>query len=351
MNKRIGVLTGGGDCPGLNATIRAVVRKGIKDYNYKMYGILEGWKGLINGNIKELDMNSVSGILPRGGPILGTSRTNPFGKDNKGDPERIMENIKEFNLYAIATIGGEDTLGTAPKLSEMGVNVVGLPKTIDNDLQGTDYTFGFDTAVNIATEAIDRLHTTAESHNRVMVVEVMGRHTGWIATFAGIAGGADVILIPEKPVDMEEVFETIKRRHKRGRNFSIVVVSEGIKLPLEDKEEGGYILQSTEKDAYGHVMLGGVGSVLAKIIEKNTGFETRCTVLGHTQRGGTPTAFDRVLGTRFGIAAIDLINKGEFGKLVVLRGNKIIPIELKEVMGKYKTVDDYWYDLAKVFFG
>ena len=351
MNKRIGVLTGGGDCPGLNATIRAVVRKGIKDYNYKMYGILEGWKGLINGNIKELDVNSVSGILPRGGTILGTSRTNPFGKDNKGDPERIMENIKEFNLYAIATIGGEDTLGTALKLSEMGVNVVGLPKTIDNDLQGTDYTFGFDTAVNIATEAIDRLHTTAESHNRVMVVEVMGRHTGWIATFAGIAGGADVILIPEKPVDMEEVFETIKRRHKRGRNFSIVVVSEGIKLPLEDKEEGGYILQSTEKDAYGHVMLGGVGSVLAKIIEKNTGFETRCTVLGHTQRGGTPTAFDRVLGTRFGIAAIDLINKGEFGKLVVLRGNKIIPIELKEVMGKYKTVDDYWYDLAKVFFG
>ena len=348
--KKIGILTGGGDCPGLNAAIRAVVRKGIKDYNYKMYGILEGWKGLISGNIKELDMDSVSGILPRGGTIIGTSRANPFGKNNKEDPERILENIKKFDLYAIATIGGEDTQGVAFKLSEMGVNVVGLPKTIDNDLPGTDYTFGFDTAVNIATEAIDRLHTTAESHNRVMVVEVMGRHTGWIATFAGIAGGADIILIPEKPVDMEEIYELIKKRHKRGRNFSIVVVSEGIKLPIEDKEEG-FVLQSTKKDAYGHVMLGGVGSVLAKMIEEGTGFETRCTVLGHTQRGGTPTAFDRILGTRFGIAAIELIHKGEFGKIVVLRGNEIVPIELKEIMGQYKTVDDYWYDLAKVFFG
>ena len=348
--KKIGILTGGGDCPGLNAAIRAVVRKGIKDYNYKVYGILEGWKGLIDGKIKELDMDSVSGILPRGGTIIGTSRANPFGKNNKEDPERILENIKKFDLYAIATIGGEDTQGVAFKLSEMGVNVVGLPKTIDNDLPGTDYTFGFDTAVNIATEAIDRLHTTAESHNRVMVVEVMGRHTGWIATFAGIAGGADIILIPEKPVDMEEIYELIKKRHKRGRNFSIVVVSEGIKLPIEDKEEG-FVLQSTKKDAYGHVMLGGVGSVLAKMIEEGTGFETRCTVLGHTQRGGTPTAFDRILGTRFGIAAIELIHKGEFGKIVVLRGNEIVPIELKEIMGQYKTVDDYWYDLAKVFFG
>jgi 6-phosphofructokinase 1 len=349
--KKIGILTGGGDCPGLNATIRAVVKKGINEYNYDIYGILAGWKGLIDGNIKELDMNSVSGILPRGGTIIGTSRTNPFGKDNKGDPERILENIKKLNLHAIVSIGGEDTQGVAFKLSEMGVNVVGIPKTIDNDLQGTDYTFGFDTAVNIATEAIDRLHTTAESHNRVMVVEVMGRHTGWIATFAGIAGGADIILIPEKPVDMEEVYELIKKRHQRGRNYSIVVVSEGIKLPVEDKEEREFVLQSTEKDAYGHVMLGGVGSVLAKMIEKGTGFEARCTVLGHTQRGGTPTSFDRVLGTRFGIAAIELIHKGEFGKIVVLRGNEIIPIELKEIMGQYKTVDDYWYDIAKVFFG
>ena len=231
----------------------------------------------------------------------------------------------------------------------MGVHVVGVPKTIDSDLPGTDYTFGFDTAVNIAMEAIDRLHTTAESHNRVMVVEVMGRHTGWIATFAGIAGGADIILIPEKPVDMDEVYETIRKRHKRGRNFSIVVVSEGIKLPVEDNEESGFVLQSTKKDAFGHVMLGGVGSIIAKMIEEGTGFETRCTVLGHTQRGGSPTAFDRVLGTRFGIAAMELIHKGESGKIVVLKGNKIIPIELKEVLGHYKTVDDYWYDLAKVF--
>ncbi len=347
--KKIGVLTGGGDCPGLNAAIRAVVRKGIIDYSYKMYGILEGWKGLIDGNMKELDMNSTAGILHRGGTIIGTSRTNPFGKDNKGDPERILENIKKLNLHAIVSIGGEDTQGAAFKLSEMGVNVVGIPKTIDNDLPGTDYTFGFDTAVNIAMEAVDRLHTTAESHNRVMVVEVMGRHTGWIATFAGIAGGADIILIPEKPVDMDEVYETIRKRHKRGRNFSIVVVSEGIKLPVEDNEESGFVLQSTKKDAYGHVMLGGVGSVIAKMIEEGTGFETRCTVLGHTQRGGTPTAFDRMLGTRFGIAAMELIHKGESGKIVVLRGNEIIPIELKEVMGRYKTVDDYWCDLAKVF--
>jgi len=280
--KKIGVLTGGGDCPGLNATIRAVVRKGIIDYSYKMYGILEGWKGLIDGNIKELDMNSTSGILHRGGTIIGTSRTNPFGKDNKGDPERILENIKKLNLHAIVSIGGEDTQGAAFKLSEMGVHVVGVPKTIDNDLPGTDYTFGFDTAVNIAMEAIDRLHTTAESHNRVMVVEVMGRHTGWIATFAGIAGGADIILIPEKPVDMDEVYETIRKRHKRGRNFSIVVVSEGIKLPVEGNEESGFVLQSTKKDAFGHVMLGGVGSIIAKMIEEGTGFETRCTVLGHT---------------------------------------------------------------------
>ena len=349
--KKIGVLTGGGDCPGLNATIRAVVRKGIIDYSYKMYGILEGWKGLIDGNIKELDMNSTSGILHRGGTIIGTSRTNPFGKDNKGDPERILENIKKLNLHAIVSIGGEDTQGAAFKLSEMGVHVVGVPKTIDNDLPGTDYTFGFDTAVNIAMEAIDRLHTTAESHNRVMVVEVMGRHTGWIATFAGIAGGADIILIPEKPVDMDEVYETIRKRHKRGRNFSIVVVSEGIKLPVEGNEESGFVLQSTKKDAFGHVMLGGVGSIIAKMIEEGTGFETRCTVLGHTQRGGSPTAFDRVLGTRFGIAAMELIHKGESGKIVVLRGNEIIPIELKEIMGRYKTVDDYWYDLAKVFSG
>ncbi len=349
--KKVGVLTGGGDCPGLNATIRAVVRKGIKDYNYKMYGILEGWRGLIEWKIKELDLYSVSGILPRGGTILGTSRTNPFGKNNIGDPERILENIKALDLYAIVAIGGDDTQGVAYKLSEMGVNVVGIPKTIDNDILCTDYTFGFDTAVNIVTEAIDRLHTTAESHNRVMVVEVMGRHAGWIAIFAGIAGGADIVMIPEKSVDMEDVYQSIIRRHESGKKFSIIVVSEGVKIPVADQEKEGFVLQSSNKDAFGHVMLGGIGSVLANLIERRTGFETRFTVLGHTQRGGSPTAFDRILSTRFGVAAIESIHKGEFGKIVVLNGNEIISVDLMEIIGKNKTVDDYWYDLAKVFFG
>ena len=349
--KKIGVLTGGGDCPGLNATIRAVVRKGLKDYNYKMYGILEGWRGLIEGMTKELDMYSVSGILPRGGTILGTSRTNPFREENSGDPERILKNIKTLDLHAIVAIGGDDTQGVAYKLFEMGVNVVGIPKTIDNDILCTDYTFGFDTAVNIVTEAIDRLHTTAESHNRVMVVEVMGRHAGWIATFSGIAGGADIIMIPEKPVDMEDVYQSITRRHKLGKKFSIVVVSEGVKIPVEDQEKEGFVLQSAKTDAFGHVMLGGVGSILANLIEKRTGFETRNTVLGHTQRGGTPTAFDRILSTRFGIAAIESIHKGEFGKIVVLKGNEIMSVDLKDIIGQTKTVDDYWYNIAKVFFG
>ncbi|HDY66263.1 MAG: 6-phosphofructokinase [Candidatus Scalindua sediminis] len=349
--KNIGILTGGGDCPGLNATIRAVAKKGIVDYDYKMYGILEGWRGLIDGMIKELDMDSVSGILHRGGTIIGTSRTNPFGKDNKGDPEKILENIKKLDLHAIVSIGGDDTQGVALKLFKMGVNVVGIPKTIDNDLSGTDFTFGFDTAVNIATEAIDRLHTTAESHNRVMVVEVMGRHAGWIATFAGIAGGADLILIPEKPIDMEEVYDVLRKRHERGKNYSIVVVAEGIKIPQENEKGDGFVLQTEKRDDFGHIMLGGVGAVLAKLIERGTGFEARCTVLGHTQRGGTPTAFDRILGTRFGIAAIELVYRGIFGKIVVLRGNEIIPKDLKDVIGQNKTVDDYWYDIAKVFFG
>jgi 6-phosphofructokinase 1 len=349
--KKIGILTGGGDCPGLNAAIRAVVRKGITEYNYEMYGILEGWRGLIDGMIKELDINSVSGILPRGGTIIGTSRTNPFGKDNKGAPEKILENIKKLDLYAIVAIGGDDTQGVAHELSKMGVNTVSIPKTIDNDIPGTDYTFGFDTAVNIATEAIDRLHTTAESHNRVMIVEVMGRHAGWIATFAGIAGGADVILIPEKPVDIDEVCELIRKRHKRGKRFSIVVVSEGIKISFENEVDRDFVLKDAKTDAFGHVMLGGVGTILAKMIERGTGFEARCTVLGHTLRGGTPSAFDRILGTRFGIAAIELVHRGIFGKIVVLSGNEIMPKDLKDVIGRNKTVDDYWYDIARVFFG
>ena len=349
--KKVGVLTGGGDCPGLNATIRAVVRKCIVDYDYEMYGILEGWRGLIEGKVKTLDLESVSGILPKGGTIIGTSRTNPFGKNNAGDPEKILDTIKKLGLDAIVSIGGEDTQGVAHKLFEMGVNIVSIPKTIDNDLMGTDYTFGFDTAVNIATEAIDRLHTTAESHNRVMVVEVMGRHAGWIATFSGIAGGADVILIPEKPVKINEVCELLKKRHKRGKRFSIVVVSEGIKIHFENKEDEDFVLKDAKTDAFGHVTLGGVGTVLAKMIERGTGFESRCTVLGHILRGGTPSAFDRVLGTRFGIAAAELIHKGEFGKMVVLKGNEILTIDLKDVSGQIKTVDDYWYNIARVFFG
>lgn len=351
MKKKIGILTGGGDCPGLNATIRAVVRKGIVNYDYEVYGILEGWKGLIEGNIKGLNLDSVSGILPRGGTIIGTSRTNPYGKNNEGSPEKVIENIKKFDLHAIIAIGGDDTQGVALKLFERGVNIVGIPKTIDNDLPGTDYTFGFDTAINVVMEAVDRLHTTAESHNRVMVVEVMGRHTGWIATFSGIAGGADIILIPEKPLDMEEVYEVIRHRHERGKHFSIVVVAEGVKMPLEGKKDNAYVLQTDKTDAFGHVMLGGIGNILAKMIEEKTGFETRCTVLGHIQRGGAPTAFDRILSTRFGIGAIDMIHKGEFGKLVVLKGNEIISIDLKDVIGQNKKVDEYWYGISKVFSG
>ena len=349
--KKVGILTGGGDCPGLNATIRGVVRKCIVDYDYEMYGILEGWRGLIEGKVKTLDLESVSGILPKGGTIIGTSRTNPFGKNNAGAPEKILENIKKLGLDAVVSIGGEDTQGVAHKLFEMGVNIVSIPKTIDNDLMGTDYTFGFDTAVNIATEAIDRLHTTAESHNRVMVVEVMGRHAGWIATFSGIAGGADVILIPEKPVKIDEVCELLKKRHKRGKRFSIVVVSEGIKIQFENKEDEDFVLKDAKTDAFGHVTLGGVGPIMAKMIERGTGFESRCTVLGHILRGGAPSAFDRILGTRFGIAAAELIHKGEFGKMVVLKGNEILTIDLKDVSGKIKTVDDYWYNIARVFFG
>ncbi len=349
--KKVGILTGGGDCPGLNATIRGVVRKCIVDYDYKMYGILEGWRGLIEGKTRELDLWSVSGILPKGGTIIGTSRTNPFGKNNSGDPEKILKNIEKLGLDAIVSIGGEDTQGVAFKLFEMGVNIVSIPKTIDNDLMGTDYTFGFDTAVNVATEAIDRLHTTAESHNRVMVVEVMGRHAGWIAMFSGIAGGADVILIPEKPVDIDEVCDLLKKRHERGKRFSIVVVSEGIKINFENKEEEDFILKDAKTDAFGHVTLGGVGPLLAKMIEKGTGFEARCTVLGHILRGGVPTAFDRILSTRFGVAAAELIHKGEFGKMVALQGNEIVALDLKEVSKNIKKVDDYWYNIAKVFFG
>lgn len=341
---RIGILTGGGDCPGLNAVIRAIVRKGITSYGYDCYGIKNGWLGLIEGKIIPLDLNSISGILPRGGTILGTSRTNPF--KSEGAVGKIFANLTKFEIEALIAIGGEDTLGVAQKLYEKGVKVVGVPKTIDNDLSCTDYTFGFDTAVSIVCEALDRLHTTAEAHHRVMVVEVMGRHAGWIAVMGGIAGGADLILIPEVPFDLDEVCREIQKRRERGKDFSIVVVAEGAQL-----KENGLVVQSEERDAFGHVRLGGIGHFLGREIEKRTGLETRVTVLGHTQRGGSPTAFDRILATRFGIAAIDLVREGKFGMMVSLQGNKVVPVPLEKAVAELKTVDMELYDIAKVFFG
>jgi len=341
---RVGILTGGGDCPGLNAVIRAVVRKGILYHKFDMLGIKNGWLGLMEGNIIPLDLNSISGILPRGGTILGTSRTNPFKIE--GGVGKIFSQLKRFEIKAIVAVGGEDTLGVANKLQEQGVNCVGVPKTIDNDLSGTDYTFGFDTAVSIVTEALDRLHTTAEAHHRVMVVEVMGRHAGWIAVEGGLAGGADYILIPEVPYDINEICGQITNRHYRGKEFSIVVVAEGA-APRADS----LTTQSEELDAFGHVRLGGIGYVLSKEIEKRTGFETRATVLGHVQRGGSPTAFDRILATRYGVAAIDLVQEGRFGYMVSLHGNQIVPVPLAEAVAKIKTVDMNLYELAKVFFG
>ena len=341
---KIGVLSGGGDAPGINAVIRAVVRKGIQNYGYEIVGIKDGWRGILEADFSRLDLKSVSGILHRGGSILGTSRTNPF-KREKG-PEKIIENAKKAGIEAVVVIGGDDTLRVAYKMGEYGLKCVGVPKTIDNDLWGTDYTFGFHTAVAIATEALDRLHTTAEAHHRVMILEVMGRYTGWIALEAGIAGGADAILIPEKPFDIEEVCKFIKRRQERGRNFSIIVVAEGAK-PKGGKE----IVYSESVDEFGHIRFGGVGYFLGKEIEKCLGIETRVVVLGHLQRGGSPTAFDRVLATRYGIAAIDLVHRRRFGRMVALQGNKIVSVPLKDVVGKRKNVDLELYEIASVFFG
>ena len=343
MSKTIGILTGGGDCPGLNAVIRAVVRASDTQ-GWDCVAVLEGWRGLIEGRFEELGPREVSGILPRGGTIIGTSRTNPLTIE--GGVDKVLQNFADRGFDALIAIGGEDTLGVASKLySEHQLPVVGVPKTIDNDLSGTDYTFGFDTAVSIATEAIDRLHTTAESHNRVMVVEVMGRHAGWIAVHSGIAGGADVILIPERPVDIDQVCSEIKRRHGRGKNFSIVVVSEGCELPgAEDKGE---------VDQFGHKLLAmrGVGETIGVEIESRTGFETRVTVLGHVQRGGSPTARDRILATRFGLKAADLVEAGEFGQMAALRGDDIVAVSLAEATAELKTVPDAWYDVARPFFG
>ena len=341
--KKIGILTGGGDCPGLNAVIRAVVKKSIK-YHWEVIGILDGWKGLIEGNTLPLTDQHISGILPKGGTILGTSRTNPF-KDQK-NVDALLANMKKYKLDALIAIGGEDTLGVALKLYKMGVPVVGVPKTIDNDISGTDYTFGFDTAVSIVTDAIDRLHTTAESHHRIMVLEVMGRHAGWIATVSGIAGGADEILIPEIPFHIDDVCNNLKARHNRGKKFSIVVISEGAKPSDTDHFE----TLSADKDEFGHIRLGGIGQRLAKEIEKRLGVETRFTVLGHVQRGGSPTAYDRVLATRYGVAAVELVKEGLFGKMVALRGYKIVPVNLTDSVTKLRTVDMDLYAIATTFF-
>ena len=340
---RIGILTGGGDCPGLNPVIRAVVRKALLE-GYEIIGIKNGWKGLVENDTLRLDLNAVSGILPKGGTILGTSRTNPYKKE--GDLQKVKDNFKKIGLDALVAVGGEDTLGVASKLVKEGLPVVGVPKTIDNDLSATDYTFGFDTALNVAMECIDRLHTTAESHHRIMVAEVMGRHAGWIALEAGIAGGADMILIPELAIDLDEICNVIKKRHSRGKTFSIIVVSEGAQFSGQDM-----VLQEKKLDAFGHVRLGGIGEELAARIEKRTGFETRVSVLGHIQRGGSPTAFDRVLGTRFGVKAVELIKDKKFGKMVALAGIKIIDVPLEDAVKALKTADMELYDIAKVFFG
>jgi ATP-dependent phosphofructokinase / diphosphate-dependent phosphofructokinase len=341
---RVGVLTGGGDCPGLNAVIRAVVRKGVGVHGLDFVGYRDGWKGPLEGLTMELGVPQVRGILPRGGTILGSSRTNPFKID--GGVERIKDNLASDGVDALIAIGGEDTLGVATKLADLGVAVVGVPKTIDNDLSGTDFTFGFDTAVNIASEAIDRLHTTAESHHRVVVVEVMGRHAGWIALHSGISGGANVVLIPERPFDIEQVCDLVRKRFET-RYAPIIVVAEGA-VP---REGGDMTLVSGETDAFGHVRLGGIGDRLASEIESRTGAEARAVVIGHVQRGGTPTAFDRWLATRFGLHAVDAVAEKDFGKMVALRGTDIVRVPLIEGTGELKLVSPAEYAEAEVFFG
>jgi len=348
VSKRVAVLTGGGDCPGLNAVIRAVARRSF-DRGHEVIGVRAGWRGLVEGVFEPLGPREISGLLPRGGTILGTSRTNPYRLEE--GVERVLANFRKQGLDALVAIGGEDTLGVAARLyEEQDFPVVGVPKTIDNDLAATDYTFGFDTAVSICTEAIDRLHSTAESHNRVMVVEVMGRHTGWIAVMSGIAGGADVILIPEQPVTVEEACAEIQRRHERGKDFSIVVVSEGYELSY-DSGERRQVAQETAADEFGHVRLGGVGHELAREIEERTGYETRVTVLGHVQRGGSPTPRDRVLASRYGLKAADLVEEGRFGRMAALQGDRIVDVSLAEATAELKTVPEDWYAVAKAFFG
>jgi ATP-dependent phosphofructokinase / diphosphate-dependent phosphofructokinase len=346
---KVALLTGGGDCPGLNAVIRAATRTCVAGYGCSVVGIHNGWRGLVDADFLPLNIDTVSGILPLGGTVLGTSRTNPFGEDD--GPERILRNIQDYGIDAVMAIGGEDTLGVALRLhEEYGLHVVGVPKTIDNDLSGTDYTFGFDTAVQVASEAIDRLHSTAESHNRTMVVEVMGRHSGWIAVMAGIAGGADAVMIPEFPLTVEEVAELIKQRMRRGKHFSIVVVSEGAKLSWQSGREET-IMQSGDTDAFGHVRLGGVANVLGQELERLTGTETRVTILGYIQRGGSPTSRDRVLATRFGVKASQMIQEHQWGMMAALRGDVIDAVPLAEAVQHRKNVPQDLFDIAKVFFG
>jgi ATP-dependent phosphofructokinase / diphosphate-dependent phosphofructokinase len=339
---RVGVLTGGGDCPGLNAVIRAVVRKGVGVYGFDFVGFRDGWKGPLEGLTMPLGIPEVRGILPRGGTILGSSRTNVFKVE--GGVEMVRENLAALEIDALVAIGGEDTLGVAAKLNDHGVHVVGVPKTIDNDLNATDYTFGFDTAVNIATEAIDRLHTTAESHHRALIIEVMGRHAGWIALHSGIAGGANVILIPEQPFSIERVCDYVESRFE-SHYAPIIVVAEGA------GPTGGAVLADKGVDAFGHPRLGGIGEWLADQIEQRTGKEARTTVLGHIQRGGTPTAFDRVLASRFGLHAIDAVADGDWGQMVALRGTDIVRVPLKDAVTELKTVRPELYAEAQVFFG
>jgi len=376
---RVGLLTGGGDCPGLNAVIRAVVRKGERTYGDELVGFQDGWRGVVEDVVLPLDVERCRGILPRGGTILGTSRTNPYTLD--GGVEAVRATLEGRGIDALVAIGGEDTLGVAHRLSGEGVAVVGVPKTIDNDLSATEVTFGFQTAVQIACDAIDRLHTTAESHDRVMVVEVMGRHAGWIATHAGIAGGAAEILVPEEPFDIEAVCARLVRRHRNARYASIVVVAEGA-VPVAGTlggggpgagegggpgggdgsdgdggsgEGGGYggaVTRTGERDAFGHAVLGGIGTVLAEEIRRRTGFDTRVTILGHVQRGGTPTAFDRVLATRFGIAAIEAVHEDGFGTMVALQAGSIVRVPLADAVMELKTVDRQLYEhVAAPFFG
>lgn len=344
MDKTIGILTGDGDCPGLNAVIRAIVRQSLNVGN-KIIGFRKSWKGILEKDVCPLDINSVSDILGKGGTILGSSRTNPFKYE--GGAENVINHLRELDVAVLIVVGSRDALSVAQRLHELGCPIVAVPKTIDNDLYETDFTFGFDTAVATVTEAIDRVHSTAESHDRVVIMEVMGRYTGWIATYAGIAGGADCVLIPEKPFHLEDVCKLIRRRHQRGKDFSIIVVAEGAR----PKDLNRFLVKTEQVDEFGHKQLGGIGNFVAAEIERLTGFETRVTLLGPMQRGGSPSAFDRVLATRFGVKAAEMANDGDIGKMVSLQGNRIVEVNLAEIAGQVKPVDPDLFTLAEVFFG